>query len=414
MKAQIITIGNEILIGQIVDSNSAYIGKALTKIGVDVVEIKSIKDQRQSILDSLEAAKAAVDLVIITGGLGPTNDDITKSTFCEFFADTLVENPKVLQHIKQLFGAINEPILPANISQALLPSKATALHNAYGTAPGMWVEEKGVVYVALPGVPYEMRGLIDNEVIPRLKKQFKHPFIVQKTVLTYGVGESRLAAKLETWEANLPRKMELAYLPAPGSVRLRLTDRGEDEQQLRLEMTQQLDNLQALIGDCIKGYEDDKSWPQLLGERLAQSGKTLAIAESCTGGKLASLFTEIPGASAYFKGGIVAYDTAIKSTVLGVSERLIAEYSVVSAAVARAMAKQTCLLFNADYALATTGNAGPTKGDSDAEVGTVFIALATAENVVVKEFHLGNLRKKVVEKALVKALQMLDEASVSR
>lgn len=409
INAEIITIGDEILIGQIVDSNSAFIGKELNKIGVEVNQITSIRDNREHILTALKEASNRAEIVLITGGLGPTKDDITKSAFVDYFGDELVQNKNALKHIEKLLAKIDVPLLQVNIDQALLPSKATALENEYGTASGMWMEKDGIVYVSLPGVPYEMKALLTDHVIPKLKHKFKRPYILHKTVLTYGMGESSIAEKIEDWENALPDSIKLAYLPNAGRVRLRLSARGENEQKLKDEINVQVVKLRELIGDIIQGYEDERSFEENIAKKLTEENKTLATAESCTGGKIASLFTDIPGASAYFKGSIVTYATSSKTDVLDIPQELIEKYSVVSAEITKEMAKRVQKLFKSDFALATTGNAGPTKGDSDAEIGTVFIALADDGTVEVREFHLGNQREKVTEKAVFKALEMLGE-----
>lgn len=409
MNAEIITIGDEILIGQIVDSNSAYIGKELTKIGIEVNQITTVKDDREKIINALKTASKRSEIIIITGGLGPTKDDITKKTLAEYFEDHFVVNQEALKNIMELFKRIDEPILQTNIDQAQLPSKASALPNKYGTAPGMWFEEDQVVYVSLPGVPYEMKALMKEVIIPKLKHKFKRPYILYKTVLTYGVGESRIAERIKDWEEALPSFMKLAYLPSPGRVRLRLTARGEKKQALKQALDKYLESLNMIIGDIIGGYEGDFSIGEEIAHKLTTINKTLATAESCTGGKIASIFTDIPGASTYFKGGIVPYFTSTKVDFLGVSKEIMEQYSVVSAEIAKEMARQTQKKFNSYFVLATTGNAGPTKGNSDAELGTVFIALAYGDNIEVKEFHLGDSREKVVKKAVYKALVMLKD-----
>jgi len=407
MNAELITIGDEILIGQIVDSNSAFMGKELTKIGIEVRQIKTIGDDRSAILHALETAKSHADLVIFTGGLGPTKDDITKKTLTDFLDDHLVENQLALANVKRLFAQIGEPVLPVNLDQAKIPSRATALQNVYGTAPGMWVEKYRTVFVFLPGVPYEMKALMQREVLPRLRQKFNRPFILHKTVLTYGMGESRVAQKLEAWENALPQNMKLAYLPRPGRVRLRLTARGGDREKLKNALNGELKKLHDLIGDNIHGYEGEGSLEEEIAALLTRKEKTLATVESCTGGMIANRLTQIPGASAYFKGSLVPYATALKTDILGVPREKITTYSVVSAEVAEAMAVQGQKMFKTDLVLATTGNAGPTKGNSDAEVGTVFIALADGKNVETREFHLGKSREKVTGKAVYRALKLL-------
>ena len=411
MIAEIITIGDEILIGQIVDTNSAYISKELNKIGVSVHQITSIEDERSHILQTLKEASERADIIIITGGLGPTKDDITKKCLCEFFDDKLVRNEKVLKHIEYLFDKyIETPISDLNRDQALLPSKAIALHNEYGTAAGMWFEENGKVFVSMPGVPYEMKGLMESEIIPRLMKDFSRPVILHKTVITYGLGESAIAEKIEDWEDNLPAYIKLAYLPNLGRVRLRLTGRGDNEDFLRNSIDAEITKLHEIIGDIIYGFEDDDPIELVIGRMLAEKGWTLSTAESCSGGRLASKFTKAPGSSISFKGSIVCYATKSKIDLLGVSEELIEEKSVVSGEVAEAMAVGAREKLEAHFAISTTGNAGPTKGDSDADIGTVFIGIATPNGVTSHKFLFGNHREKVIGKTVNKAMELIQNA----
>lgn len=408
MLAEIITIGDEILIGQIIDTNSAFIAKKLNSIGISVFQVSSVQDEQSHILKALKEAESRVDIVIITGGLGPTKDDITKHTIAKYFEDKLVENESVLKNIEGIFAKYsNSPISNLNKGQAMVPSKAELLMNHYGTAPGMWLEKKNKVFVSLPGVPFEMEALVVDAVIPKLQKQFKHPFIIHKTIVTYGLGESALAERLEAWEDDLPDFIKLAYLPSIGKVRLRLTAKGDHREILEDDLRKQMDVLMPLIEDLYFGMEEENALEVALAELLTQSSKSLSLAESCTGGKLADTFTAIPGASAFFKGGVVSYATQAKIDVLHIEESLIEKHSVVSAQVAEAMAESAKKLFKSDYALATTGNAGPTKGDSDAEIGTVFISLATPTGVFSKEFNFGNHRDKVIYKAVNKAMEML-------
>ncbi|SHJ55986.1 competence/damage-inducible protein A [Flavobacterium haoranii] len=408
MKASIVTIGDEILIGQIVDTNSAFIAKQLDKVGVSVVEMKSISDDKNDILSTLNEYLNNVDVVIVTGGLGPTKDDITKKTFCEFFDDSLIENTEVLTHVKELIeGFYKRPITQINKEQALVPSKAHVLFNKVGTAPGMWLQKENTVYISLPGVPYEMKYLIENEVIPKIVKDYKRPYILHKTILTYGVGESLLAEQIEDWENNLPNFIKLAYLPSPGRVRLRLSARGTNEGVLKNAIDNEVIKLKVLIGDVIVGYDDDEPIEVVLGRMLSEKGLTLATAESCTGGKIAQTIASVSGASSYFKGSVVSYATEVKAKVLNVSQELINKHSVVSAEVAEAMVKSVQDLLKTDIAISTTGNAGPLKGDSDAEIGTVFIGIAIKNNVFVEEFNFGQPREKVVDRAVNKALEMV-------
>lgn len=414
MKATVVTIGDEILIGQIIDTNSAFIAKSLDKIGIDIHEVISISDSREHILETLKRLQDQVELVIITGGLGPTKDDVTKKTLCDYFEDELVVNEAVLAHVTELIeGFYKRPISQINKDQALVPSKATILHNKVGTAPGMWLKKENTVFVSLPGVPYEMKYLIENGVVPKVVKEYKRPFIIHKTILTYGQGESLVAERIENWENNLPEFIKLAYLPNPGRVRLRLSARGTDEQILQNAIEENVDSLSKIIGDIIVGYDDNETLEVVLGRLLTKNKMTISTAESCTGGKIAQLLTSIPGSSSYFKGSIVSYATEVKIEILKVSQELIDTYSVVSREVAIEMALGAQKLLKTDYAIATTGNAGPEKGDSPAEVGTVFIALATPDGMICEEFNFGQPREKVIDRAVNKAFEMLQKEILS-
>lgn len=408
MKATIITIGDEILIGQIVDTNSSYIAKALDKIGIATHEMISISDDKTHILDTLNKLQNKVDVVIVTGGLGPTKDDITKKTFCDYFDDTLVENEAVLLHVKGIIeGFYKRPITQINKEQALVPSKAKVLFNQVGTAPGMWMEKENTVFISLPGVPYEMKYLVDSEVITSLAAKFERPYIVHQTIMTYGRGESLIAEEIEEWEDNLPPFIRLAYLPSPGKVRLRLTARGTNQELLLVEMKKQVEMLDLLIHGIIVGYNEDEPIEVILGRLLTIDKLTLATAESCTGGKIAALLTEVPGASQYFKGSVVSYASQAKIDILNISEEIVEMYSVVSAEITEAMALSVQQMMKTDYAIATTGNAGPNKGDSTAEIGTVFIAIATPKGVFSEEFNFGQPREKVMDRAVSKALELI-------
>ncbi len=408
MLAEIITIGDEILIGQIVDTNSAFISKELDRVGVKVYQITSVQDNREHILQSFEEAKKHANLVIVTGGLGPTKDDITKQTFCDFFEDELVENPKVVENIRLLFQKFNLNFpLPANLLQAKVPSKATILMNLHGTAPGMWMEKEGVVFVSLPGVPFEMKHLIQEEVLPRIVKRFDRPHIYHKTLLTYGLGESAIAERIEDWENSLPKNIGLAYLPSLGKVRLRLSSTGTDRRVLTEAVDKQMTILNKLLSDIAIGFEDETTIVEQIGKLLVSQNRFLSLAESCTGGRIASEITQTPGISSFFKGGVLPYETSCKTKILGVPKELIEQYNVVSLPVAESMALKCRELFQSDYAISTTGIAGPTKGDGDDEIGTVCIAIASPSGVISEKFQFGNDRFRVIEKATNKAFEML-------
>lgn len=410
MYAEIITIGDEILIGQILDTNSAFIASELNKIGISVFQITSVQDDRSHILEAFAEAEERAEVIITTGGLGPTKDDITKKTLCEYLDDTLVVDKEVLAHIEELFKKyISTPISDVNRQQALVPSKAEVLHNAYGTAPGMWMKAKKAIIISMPGVPFEMKHMFTNQVIPRLSEKFQRPYIYHKTLITYGLGESAIANRIVDIEESLPPFVKLAYLPNLGKVRLRLTAKGPDQQQLIDGVQQVVEKLYRTIGDLIYGEEEDGAIEAIIGKLMTEKGLTLSTAESFTGGKIAEQITSVPGASNYFKGTVVAYATTLKKDLLQVPEQLIRKYSVVSEEVAIAMAKGIKKITGSDFAIATTGNAGPTKGDSDADIGTVFIAIATPNSIYAEKFSMGNHRTRIVQKSVHRAFQMLQK-----
>lgn len=406
MQAEIITIGDEILIGQIIDSNSKYIAEELTNIGVAVVKITSIEDKKEAILYAVRQAEENADIIILTGGLGPTNDDITKKVLTQYFDDKLVKYKEIENHIIKLFKKIHYQYTRLDLEQALLPERAKIFKNEFGTASGMWFKKKNKVVISLPGVPAEMKGLVQNSILPEIQKQFKLPFILHHTIETYGEGESNIAKRLPVFESELPNEISLAYLPSYGKTRLRLTARGTDYDKTKNQLDVQVNKLFSLVEDIavLKGFG---TLEQEILRVFKEKGLTLATAESCTGGKIASKLTAVPGASTYYKGTIVSYAVAVKINILKVSEKIIEKHSVVSAEVASEMAKNALKLFKTDYAIATTGNAGPTTDKTDKSVGVVFIAVASANDLLVKEFNFGQPREKVIEKASVKALKML-------
>lgn len=408
VQAEIITIGDEILIGQVVDTNSTFIAQELGKIGVSVYQITSISDEKQSILNVLTEASKRVQLVIITGGLGPTNDDITKEVLCEFMNDKLIRNEAVEKNILSLFRKYNLNLpLPVNLQQAMVPSKGRVLMNRHGTAPGIWLEHNKVTFFSLPGVPYEMRNLLQEQVLPEIIKKFKRPYIYHKTLMTYGLGESALAERISEWENSLPENVKLAYLPALGKVRLRLSSNGNNKEKLEKKIDSLMSELQEKLSDIAVGLEDETSIVQRIGKVLSSKKQFFSVAESCTGGKIAEEITRNAGVSPFFKGGIIPYETELKTKILGVPKEIIDTYNVVSIEVAEVMATQCNKLFDSEYAIATTGIAGPTKGDGDKEIGTVCIAIATPEGVVSERFMFGKDRFRVMEKATTKGLEML-------
>ena len=408
MYAEIITIGDEILIGQIVDTNSAFIGKELNKIGVSVYQITSVQDDKEHILKSIAEAEENADIIILTGGLGPTKDDITKHTICEYFDDTLVQNDAVLKHIEYLFAKyISTPISEVNRQQALVPSKSTILMNRFGTAPGMLLEKDNKTFISLPGVPYEMRALLTYEVLPFLQKKYNCPHIIHKTLLTYGLGESAIASRIETFENTLPKEVKLAYLPNLGKVRLRLSGKSFDKGQLESQIESLSKTLITFVEDIFVGFEEESSIEALIQDIFVKRDKTLAVAESCTGGNISKMLSSVPGASKYFVGAVVSYSEQVKVKTLQVPKEVIATHTVVSAEVAKSMATGIQKIYNVDYAIGVTGNAGPTKDKTDASVGQVYIAIASPDGVVVSDFNFGQPREKVIQRASVKALELL-------
>ncbi len=408
MLAEIITIGDEILIGQIIDTNSAFISKKLNSIGVQVYQITSIQDDKAQILNTFQEASQRAQLVLVTGGLGPTKDDITKQCFCEFTNDELVHHEPTLQNVKRLFEKyIKKTPSPLNLKQAMVPSKATIFHNEHGTAPGMWMEKDGVVFVSMPGVPYEMQHLLTGHVLPKVMEKFDRPFIYHKTLLTYGLGESAIAERIEHWEEQLPKHIKLAYLPSLSRVRLRLSTKGKDESEIQEEVDMLMEELWSMLDDIAVGYEGETTIVERIGNLLVHNKQTLSLAESCTGGAIAEEITQHPGVSSFYRGSIIPYATELKTTILGVDAQLIKEHNVVSIPVAEAMALRATKLFETDYAIATTGIAGPTKGDGDAEVGTVCIAIAGPEGITSKKYVFGKIREQIIRKSVNKAFEML-------
>jgi nicotinamide-nucleotide amidase len=406
MLAEIITIGDEILIGQITDTNSQWMAVELNKIGIDVYQITSISDEKNHIISAIKDASKRTDIIIITGGLGPTNDDITKETIAEYFDDQLILNLDVENQIKQMFQKINYPFTELNKMQAMLPSKCIPLKNDFGTAPGMWFNQNNKIIISLPGVPTEMKGLMTNSVLPKLQKEFDLPFIIHKTISTYGMGESMLAELLNDWERQLPNFIKLAYLPNFGKVRLRLTAKGNIYQVLITEVEKQINKLIPII-EHIYISNDIDSIEEEIAKYLTDNKLSLSVAESITGGNIAKMITEIPGASLYFKGGVVVYTKESKENILNIDVNLIDEYSAVSKEIAKEMALGIQKLLKTDYAIATTGNAGPTTEMNSNEVGQVFIAVITPNNLIVEEFNFGNSREKTIQRASNKAFELL-------
>jgi nicotinamide-nucleotide amidase len=406
VNASIITIGDELLIGQTIDTNSAFIATALNAIGVWIKRRVAIGDVRSQILEALAAESRQSDIVIITGGLGPTADDITKPALCDYFGATLVVDNGALENVKAIFARINRPLMPVNEKQAEVPDNCTVLQNKRGTAPGMWFEKEGIVYISLPGVPYEMEGLIESEVAPRLKQRFPLPHIIHKTILTAGRGESEIAAIIAGFEAALPLHIKLAYLPAYGMVKLRLTGRGSDRAALEQEMGTRVTDLKSLVSDYLAS-DRDKTLPEVVSDLLKEQKKVIATAESCTGGYIAHLLTARPGSSATFKGGVVSYANDTKEQALGVKHNTLERYGAVSEQTVTEMATGVLQKLNADYAIATSGIMGPDGGTAEKPVGTVWIAVANKNGVKAVKHFVRFDRKKNIEVTAQFALNLM-------
>lgn len=412
MKAEIITIGDEILIGQVVDTNSAWLAEQLNLAGIEVYQITSVHDDKQHIMTALAAAEKNVDLVLMTGGLGPTKDDITKNTLCEYFGSRLVFHEPTFNHIRERFLKRGIDLNKLNRDQALVPDNCTVLPNYEGTAPIMWFERNDTIFVSMPGVPFEMKSVMEREVLPRLRRSGKQKVIIHKTVLTQGVPESMLALRIEEWENSLPPHIKLAYLPNPLSVRLRLSATGNNEAQLRAEIEKQVEGLKKLLPVEIYGYDND-TMASSIGKILLGKGEKLSVAESCTGGYIAHLITLTPGASAWFKGSITAYDNDIKINQLGVKRSIIEEYGAVSEETVTAMAEGVKKLLNTEYSIATSGIAGPDGGSPDKPVGTVWIAVSGPGKFLARKYVFGNNRERNIMRSSQTALQMLRQLLVS-
>ncbi|MBR2436698.1 MAG: competence/damage-inducible protein A [Alistipes sp.] len=409
MKAAVVTIGDEILIGQIIDTNTASIARKLNSIGITVVEKLSIADSADAIVETVTRLEEWSDLIILTGGLGPTKDDITKYTLAQYFNSKLVYNDTEGEHIRQLLARRGIEFTALNRGQAMLPECCTTLHNAHGTAPGMWFEtSKGCVIVSLPGVPFEMEHLMDDIVIPRLKEKYQLRAVVHRTLITRGIPESILAERISSWEDALPDYLHLAYLPAPNVVRLRLSAYDVDGGDAQHEIEHQFQMLTAIIGDNIVGMEG-ATVEQLVHNILTERGLKLAVAESCTGGTIASKFTAMAGASAYFMAGVVSYSNEAKHDILGVSNESLKSYGAVSEAVAKEMADGVRRVAHADYAIATTGIAGPTGGSEEKPVGTVWMAIATPDGTRATMRNCGTDRSQIISRAAAYAIEMLYE-----
>jgi nicotinamide-nucleotide amidase len=406
VNASIITIGDELLIGQTVDTNSAYIATELNKLGIWVKRRIAVGDRKDEILNALAEQGKDCKVVIITGGLGPTADDITKPVLCEYFGSRLVVDEEALQNVKDIFTKLNKPLIERNLKQGEVPDNCRVLQNRRGTAPGMWFEKDGVIYVSLPGVPHEMRGLMQDGVLPGLKAALDLPVILHKTMLVAGKGESEIAEIISGFESNLPPSIKLAYLPAYGMVRLRLTGRSDDEEQLASGLEERFSELKKLVKEWMVA-DEDISLQEAVSRLLKKKNRTLSTAESCTGGYIAHLITSLPGSSAIYYGSVISYDNSVKENILKVSPDTLQQHGAVSEETVTQMAKGVLQALGTDYAIATSGIMGPGGGSPEKPVGTVWIAVASKQKVEARKFTFRFDRSRNTELSAHNALNLL-------
>lgn len=405
MNCEIITIGDELLIGQVIDTNSAWMATRLNEAGIRVKQMTSVSDDPEHITKELKAALNRSAIVLITGGLGPTKDDLTKDTLCRFFNTTLVEDPKVVHDLTVYFKSRGRELTETNRKQAEIPASCTPVYNKNGTAPGMWFDFEGKVIVSMPGVPYEMKAMMNEVVIPKLSSLFQLPKVSHQTIITTGVGESFLSDLLEPWETRLPPYFKLAYLPSTGMVRLRLSCYQSND-DLELQLMEEVEKAKLLIGKYIYGFNDDTP-EKIVGKLLIEKNQTLAVAESCTGGYISHLITSVPGSSTYYIGSTISYANEVKSRFLGVSQDVIADKGAVSEEVAKAMAEGVRSTLGSTWAISTTGIAGPGGGTPEKPVGTVWIGLAGPNVLIAKKFQFGNDRLRNIQITAISAFSML-------
>ena len=406
MPSALITIGDEILIGQVTDTNVVWIAKELNKIGVKVEEMITVSDDPGQIRETLDRYMGVYDLLIMTGGLGPTKDDLTKETLAAYFDSPMVMVPEVLEKITRFFKERGRTMIEANTRQAEVPELCQVLINNHGTAPGMWFEKGGSILISLPGVPYEMKGLMLEEVLPRIRKKVKVPLVIHRTIMTQGVGESFLAVLIKDWESSLPTCIKLAYLPRPGIVRLRLSASGDCAVNAIQTLDELVNKLQDIIPQHIFGY-DDVSLEKALGDTLRDRSLTIATAESCTGGNIARLITSVPGSSAYFSGSVIAYQNEVKTSVLKVDKGVINRHGAVSKQVVEQMVRGVMETMKSDTAIATSGIAGPDGGNEEKPVGTTWICVAYKDKVYSKKYLFGGTRKRIIDQASYTGMQLL-------
>jgi nicotinamide-nucleotide amidase len=406
IKAEIITIGDEILYGQITDTNTQWISAELDKIGIKTVRKSSVGDTEEAILEIFGESSKRADLVIVTGGLGPTKDDITKKTFCKYFNSEIIVHPQAKMDVTAYFAKRGFVLSGTNKSQYELPSNATYIQNTMGTAPGMWFEHDGVIYISMPGVPYEMKGLMTLSILPKLQEHFKTPVIFHKVIRTIGIGESSLAEMIDAWEDALPKHIKLAYLPSMGSVKLRLTGFGEDLKTIENQVQEEFEKVFPMIQKFVYGYGTDEL-EEVIGRILAEKKQTVSVAESCTGGYLGHQFTKVSGSSAYFMGGILAYDNSVKINQLSVNPETLQNFGAVSEETVKEMSENVRKKLNTTYGLATSGIAGPNGGTPDKPVGTIWIAIATENQTITKKLSFGGFREQNIHLTALNILNLL-------
>ena len=411
--ASIITIGDELLIGQVVDTNSAWMGQELNKNGIWIGHRVAVGDVREDIWQALDEESLRSQIILITGGLGPTADDITKPLLCDYFGGTLVVDPGALDNVKKIFERLQRPMIDRNLQQAEVPDTCTVIPNKRGTAPGMWFEKEGRIFVSMPGVPHEMKGMMTDSVIPELRKRFRLPFIAHRTLLTAGIGESFLAEHIKSFEESLPPSIKLAYLPNYGMVRLRLTIRGENPVAPDPLLQERFDTLKRLVAEWMVA-DEDISIQEAIGRLLKSRGQTLGTAESCTGGYIAHLITSIPGSSHYFNGSVVSYANEVKTRLLHVAPEILTRDGAVSQSTVEEMVKGALAQLNTDYVIATSGIMGPDGGSPEKPVGTVWIAVGNRQNILAQRFNFRFDRTRNIELTATNALNLLRKFILSK
>lgn len=406
IKAQIITIGDEILIGQITDTNSTFIAQKLSEAGIHVTKKVAVADKEDEIARAVDEARGESDVVLLTGGLGPTKDDLTKATLCKYFGVSLRFDESTYRNIEALFKSRGKEVTELNRGQAEVPENCKVIPNLRGTAPGMWFDTDTAVLISMPGVPQEMKTMMTDSIIPLLKEKFRTPFIYHKNILTQGIAESMLADLISDWENNLPLDIKLAYLPSVGQVRLRLSASGTNKDDIIKGVNDQVEALKKNAAEFIYGYDDD-TLEKIIGTRLRQKNKTVCTAESCTGGFIAHKITSVPGSSDYFKGSVIAYANEVKENILSIPVEVIQKHGAVSEEVVQLMAENALRVLKTDYSIACSGIVGPDGGTDEKPVGAVWIAVASSSGIKTKLLRLGTGRLKVIEETALNALNLL-------